>query len=72
MFKEVLVVVGFAGQGDGADDFDLSAFVDEDVLGVDVADFLAEMLELAASSDDVVEEIPDLGLEEVLFESITV
>lgn len=72
MFQQVVVVGLFAWEGDSADDLDLSALVDQDVAGVHVADLLLEVLELAACSHDVVEQVPDLGLEEVLSQPLTV
>jgi hypothetical protein len=39
---------------------------------MDVADFLLEMFEFAASADDIVEQVPDLGLKEILLEALAV
>jgi len=50
----------------------LAVFVDEDVGGVDVTYLLTEMLEFTACPHDVIEQVPDLGLEEVLAEAVAV
>lgn len=62
MLEDIVVVAEFTGKGDGTDNLDLPAFVDENVLGVNVTDLFLEVLELAACPNDVVEEIPDFGL----------
>lgn len=67
-FEEGVVVIELSGERAGADDLDLSALVDEDVGGVHVADLAAEVLELLPSPHDVVEQVPDLGLQEVLLQ----
>jgi hypothetical protein len=59
------IEVGFlAREAAGADEFDESVVVDEDVGGVDVADLEAVLLELGAAADETVEQVPQLGLEE--------
>jgi|JI6StandDraft_1071083.scaffolds.fasta_scaffold41178_4 hypothetical protein len=68
MFEDIVVVADFTREGDGTDNFDLPAFVDENVLGVNVTDLFFEVLELAACPNDVVEEIPDFGLQEIFFQ----
>ena len=40
----------------------------EDVVGDDVADLAAQVLELVAGPHDVVQQVPDLGLQEVLLQ----
>lgn len=67
-FEECVIVVELPGQRAGADDLDLPALVDEDVGGVHVADLAAQVLELLPSPHDVVEQVPDLGLQEVLLQ----
>ena len=67
-FEEGVVVVELAGQRAGADDLDLPALVDEDVGGVHVADLAPQVLELLASAHDVVQQVPDLRLQEVLLQ----
>lgn len=67
-FEEGVVVVLFSGEGAGADDLDLSALVDEDVGGVDVADLPPQVLELLPRPHDVVQQVPYLRLQEVLFQ----
>lgn len=66
--EEGVVVVELAGQRAGADDLDLPALVYEDVGGVHVADLAAQVLELLPRAHDVVEQVPDLGLQEVLLQ----
>lgn len=70
--QEHLIVAEFSGEGGRADDLDLSALVDEDVARVDVADLPLEQLELAARPHHVVQQVPDLGLEEVLVQLVAV
>lgn len=72
VFDEIVVVGGLVGERGSADDFDLSALVDEDVLRVHVAYLFLEVLELAARTHDVVQQIPHFGLEEVLLEFVAV
>lgn len=54
-----------AGEAAGADEFDESVVVDEDVGGVDVADLGVVLLELGAGADERVEQVPQFGLHEV-------
>lgn len=54
MFEDIVVVADFTREGDGTDNLDLPAFVDENVLGVNVTDLFFEVLELAACPNDVV------------------
>lgn len=72
MLQQVVVVRLFTRDGDSADDLYLAALVDQDVSGVHVADLLLEVLKLAACSDDVVEQVPDLSLKEILSQALTV
>lgn len=72
VFDEIVVVGNFSGERSGTNDFYLSAFIDEDVLGVYVADLLLMVFEFTAGSHDVVEQIPNLCFEEVFFEFIAV
>lgn len=67
MLDEVIVVGDFSREGGSADNFDLSALIDKNILGVNVSYFLFKMFEFAASSYHVIEQIPDLSLEEVFF-----
>jgi hypothetical protein len=62
----------FVGEGAGADEFDLSVIVDEDVGRVDISDFEFDSFELVGSADHVVEEVPHFSFEEELAESESV
>lgn len=52
--------------------FDLPIVIDENVGGMDIADLILDTLELIASTNHVIEQIPHLGLQEELVEALTV
>lgn len=66
--QEGVVVVLLAGEGAGTDDLDLSAFVDEDVGGMHVADLALQMLELLSRPHNIVQQIPHFRLQKVLLQ----
>ena len=55
LLQQRLVVIQFAGDRYCADDFDLSAFVDQDVGGVNVPDLFLQVLELTACTHNIVQ-----------------
>ena len=71
-FKDELEIVPFEGHGGGADNLDLSALVDEDVDGMHAAYFSLQMLEFAARTDNIVEEVPDLSFEKIFAKALPV
>lgn len=55
----------FVGPGEYVCDFDLSFFVDEDVVGAYVTDFAFDFVEVFGAADEAVEEVHQLLLLEV-------
>lgn len=66
--EQRIVIILLAREGAGADDLDLSALIDEDVGGVHVTDLSLQVLKFLPRSDDVVQQVPHLSLQEVLFQ----
>ena len=64
--QQGLKVVELPRQRNRTDDLNLPALVDKDVPRVDVADLLLQQLELIPRPHDVVQQVPHLGLQEVL------
>lgn len=68
----LLEIIEFAGEGDSAENFDLSIVVDEDVVRVDVTNLLLDLFELVAGADDVVQQVPHFGFQEVAFQALAI
>ena len=69
---EFVEVCFFSWKGAGADELYESIIVDQDAAGVEVAYFLVVLLELRASPHHRVEQVPQLCLQEVPFDSPSV
>jgi hypothetical protein len=61
-FEEQIVVIQLSWEGDGTDDLDLPALVDENVHGVYVTYLFLQVFELTTRTDDVIQQIPHLCL----------
>lgn len=59
------VVGGLRGEGKQIGCLDLALFIDEDVLGANVAHFAAQLLEVMGGRNEGVEQVPDFGFIEV-------
>lgn len=71
-FEDPLVVIELEGHGDSADDLDLPALVDEDVVGVHAAYLFLQVLEFTARTNDIVEQVPDLSFQKIFSEALPV
>jgi len=71
-FEDPLVVIELEGHGDSANDLDLSALVDEDVVGVHAAYLFLQVLEFTARTNDIVEQVPDLSFQKIFSEALPV
>lgn len=72
VFHELVEVGLLAGEADGADEFDEAVVVDKDAAGVHVPDLCVVLLELGPGPDQVVKQVPDLGLQEVAVDLLPV